>query len=257
MRKMTRWFLTVALASGLGWSGPAVLAQEVEFAGGDNTAVAVNTKDGSSKVKVSFRVVRVKGDVVDQGNVAIAFASCEECRTIAVALQLVLVESDPSVVTPTNLAVAINFECTSCQTLASAYQWVIGTDGKLRLSGEARLAMARIRQELRDLVRSDLAIEEIQAQLDALAEEFEQLIAQELAAAAPRDATVQVVEEEGTGEDGIVHVGQEGGDTFPVDDGATPTPSTSPPMDAGTPTPTAEPTPTASESPSPTVSPTG
>jgi hypothetical protein len=90
-----------------------------------------------------------------------------------------------------------------------------------------------------------------------MAEEFEALIARELAAAAPTGATAAVVEEEGTGEEGIVDVGQEGGDTFPVDDGSTPSPSTSQSTDEATPSPTAEPTPTGSGSVSPAPSPVG
>jgi putative peptide zinc metalloprotease protein len=255
MENIRRWILTVLLAGGLVWSGTGALGQEVTFGGGDNTAVAVNTKDGSTKVKVSFRVVKVKGDVVDEGNAAVAVASCTGCRTVAIAWQLVLVESDPSVVTPTNLALAINIECTDCETLASAYQWVVGTDGNVRLSDEAKRALARIRRELKELLESDLSIEEIQARLDELAQEFEEVMAAELAAAAPAGASADVVEEEaeeGEGED-FVDVGQESDDVNPGE-----SPGTSPSPEAS---PTTEPSPSpitespAEASPTPTASP--
>jgi putative peptide zinc metalloprotease protein len=243
MDNLRRWLVTALLAGGLAWTSTAAIAQEVEFGGGDNTAVAVNTKDGATRIKVSFRVVKVKGDVVDQGNAAVAVASCTDCRTIAIAWQLVLVESDPSVVTPTNLALAINIECTDCQTLASAYQWVVGTDGNVRLSDEAKRALAEMRRRLQEILRSDLSIEEIQARLDELAEEFEQLMAAELAAAAPAGATAEVVEEEGTEEDeGTedvgVGVGVGDGGQEPDDEE---TPSTSPSPEGS---PTTEPSPT-------------
>jgi putative peptide zinc metalloprotease protein len=255
MEHARRWILIALLATGLIWSSSATPAQEVEFGGGDNTAVAVNTKDGSSKIKVSFRVVKVKGDVVDQGNVAVAFASCDECRTMAVAFQLVLVESDPSVVTPANLAVAVNIECTSCETLASAYQWVRGVDGNLHITDDAKRALARVRTAVKELLRSDLSIEEIQAELDALADEFEQAIAEALAAAAPAGSSAEVVQD-GPSEGGSVDLGQENGDV--LDDEPSPASATTPaPSPTPTDSPTAEPTtPAPTEaSPSPTTSP--
>ena len=45
--------------------------------GGDNTAVAVNTRDGSSVYRFSFKILRVSGDVVDNGNAAVAAASTD------------------------------------------------------------------------------------------------------------------------------------------------------------------------------------
>src|SRR5688500_9396907 len=82
--------------------------------GGGNTAVAVNTKDDSSVVKFAFQVRRVMNGVVDDSNAAAAVSSCENCTTIAVAIQRVMVMNDPDVVSPTNLAIAMNIECTSC-----------------------------------------------------------------------------------------------------------------------------------------------
>ena len=47
--------------------------------------------------------------------------------------------------TPQNVAIAINENCTSCETLASAYQWVLGTDEEnVRFSPEGRLAINEI-----------------------------------------------------------------------------------------------------------------
>ena len=80
----------------------------------DNAAVAVNQKDGSSLFKFAFDIRRVMNGVVDQGNAAVAYSSCEECQTVAVAIQLILIMSDPDVVSPENLALAINYECTLC-----------------------------------------------------------------------------------------------------------------------------------------------
>lgn len=59
--------------------------------GGDNLAQAVNEEDGSSVFDFAFSIRRVAGEVVDEQNLAVAYASCVECQTVAIALQIVLV----------------------------------------------------------------------------------------------------------------------------------------------------------------------
>jgi putative peptide zinc metalloprotease protein len=145
---------------------------------GDTAAVAINTKDGSAIFRLAFNVRRTMKDVVDQSNAAVAFASCEACRTVAVSIQLVLVMSDPNVVTPTNLALAVNQECTSCETLASAYQYVLGTGGPVHFDAEGNRELAAIRHEFRDLVKrsEDMEVAEIQGEVDGLVERLELVV---------------------------------------------------------------------------------
>lgn len=149
----------------------------------DNAAVAVNLKDGASIFRLAFKIARVNREVVDNTNAAVAFATCEECQTIAVAFQVVLIFSDPDVVTPTNLALALNYECTSCQTLASAYQFVLTTGGPVRFTSEGHKRIAELRRAIRELLRSDASIVDIQAELDVLADELREVIRTELVAA--------------------------------------------------------------------------
>ena len=156
----------------------AALAQ-----GGDTAAVAVNTKDGSSIFKLAFAIKRVAGDVVDNSNAAVAFASCTNCQTVAISIQVVLVTGDPSTVTPENVALAINQNCTSCETLASAYQFVFSTDGQVHFTPEGNQAIAEIRHELRELGKSDLTILEIQERVKELMTRLAQVIRNELVAA--------------------------------------------------------------------------
>jgi hypothetical protein len=139
------------------------------------------------------------------------------------------------------LAIAVNFECIDCQTLASAYQFVQSTGGQIVFTVEGRLALAEIRQDLRTLVTNaeSMTIFEIQAQLDALAIRLAEVLANEL---------VQVVP--GLG----LEVRQED-----LDEGVEPgEPTGSPSPDTGTGTGTGDTTspappesPPASESPSP------
>jgi putative peptide zinc metalloprotease protein len=161
--RLRRVLVTLLVLLAGAWFAPAAVASD------DTAAVAVNTKDGSSVFRLAFSIKKIAGDVVDNANAAVAFASCESCRTIALSIQIVLVTGDPETVTPQNIAIAINENCTSCETLASAYQWVLGTDEEnVRFSPEGRLAINEIRKELRELGQSDLPIDELQARVHQL-----------------------------------------------------------------------------------------
>lgn len=177
-RAPRRQLVGVAAAAVLalaGVAGPA-LAQS----NGDNSAVAVNTRDGATIFRFAFSVRQVMGEVVDQSNTAVAYASCEECQTVAIAVQMLLVSGSPDEVTPTNLAVALNEECQDCQTLAAAYQFVFGTGEELRFTAEGRRKIADIRRRFLGLRQQDLSIEETQARTDELADELRQVLASEV-----------------------------------------------------------------------------
>ena len=206
--------------------------------GGDNLALAVNTKDNSSVVKFAFQVRRVMNGVVDQTNAAVAVASCESCTTIAVAIQIVMVVNDADSVTPTNLALAYNVGCTSCETLASAYQYVFSTDGAVRFTTEGWRALVDIRNQIRDLLKDDtLSIETIQAELDALMAQVEEIVSTQLEPA-PGSSTDEGTENHGAPDDG--------GD---IEENATTTPAPEETADEAS---TPEPEPTEEEaSPSP------
>jgi putative peptide zinc metalloprotease protein len=146
----------------------------------DSTAVAINLRDGAEIFRLAFKIARVNQDVVDETNAAVAFASCTECETVAIAIQAVLIFSDPSVVAPTNLALAYNLDCSGCETLASAYQWVFTTGGPVHFTAEGNRRIAELRRRLLELLRSDLSIAELQAELDVLMQEFEAILHSEL-----------------------------------------------------------------------------
>lgn len=149
--------------------------------GGDTTVVAINTKDGFDLFKLAFQIRRATGDVIDTGNAAVAYASCTDCQTIALAIQIVLISgTDASTVSPENLAIAINESCTLCDTLASAYQFVITADGHLNFTPEGRQRLAALRKELLALRDADLTGPEIQAKVAALMTELADVLATEL-----------------------------------------------------------------------------
>jgi putative peptide zinc metalloprotease protein len=152
----------------------------------DNAAVAINTKDGTSIFRVAFKIARVNKEIVDNSNAAAAWASCTDCEAIAVAFQIVLIFSDPEVATPSNIALAVNWECTACLAFASAFQWVLTTDGPVRFTPAGNLLLAEVRQRLHDLAKmEELTLEQLLAELEALADIVRDVLANEMVSSSP------------------------------------------------------------------------
>lgn len=181
---MKRRLLTILLAAvlGLGLSaGQPTLARA-----GDNAAIAVNTKDGTTVFKVAFAIRQVMNGVVDQTNAAVAYSSCTDCASVAIAFEIVLVEGSADVVTPTNLAIAINENCSTCVAVAEAYQFVLGTGGLVHFDPEGNRILAEIRRELHHLRKEDLTIDQLQARLDSIAARIADVLANHLVPVGPR-----------------------------------------------------------------------
>src|SRR5690349_17325160 len=175
---MRRRFLTLLLAAlfALGLTAGAPSAASA----GDNAAISVNTKDGTTVFKVAFAIRHVMGDVVDQTNGAVAYASCTDCAAVAVAFEIVLVEGDPSTVTPTNVAIAINDNCDPCVAVAEAYQFVLGTGGLVHFDNEGNKILSDIRKELHSLKKEDLTLDQLQAEMDSIAARIADVLANHL-----------------------------------------------------------------------------
>jgi putative peptide zinc metalloprotease protein len=171
--------LTAALVAG---GLLALLNRPETTSAGDanNIAVAVNTKDGKSVYRVRIAIRRENGDVVSSTNAAIAYSSCTDCQTTAIAFEVLLITNTASVVSPTNLAIAVNENCSGCQTIAEAYQFIHSTDGKVHFTHDGSKRLADVRHELHALRKSDVTPDELQARLDALATEIADVLAHDL-----------------------------------------------------------------------------
>lgn len=202
----------------------AVAPVHAQEGGDDNSATAVNREDGASVFDLAFSVRRVAGDTVDETNTAVAYASCETCQTVAIAIQVVLVTAeDPDVVSPENVAVAVNEECTTCATFAGAYQFVYGRGGPVRITAAGRQEIARIRKELRELgrrfERGELTIDDVEEAVTELTADLRRVLDEELVPVG-RGGEEDVDDGEGApeledggrpaGEDGDVPAGDEG-----------------------------------------------
>lgn len=183
----------------------------------DNQAVAVNTQDGSTKYEVALAFVwETEGDHVDQRNEAYALARCTNCRTVAVAFQVVLVVGYAQVVTPVNAAVAVNYACEACVTQALAMQLVATLTREP--NEETRAELERIWTELEDS-SEDFELRPLQetaTQLVATRNRILELLAGDLAE--PTE------DEEAETEEAILVVDEDGDDPVPAasDDEAAP-----------------------------------
>ena len=206
MRLNRSTLLILALVAALAAAG----ARATPAAGQDNAAVAVNTKDGTSLYRLALQIVRTNKDVVDNQNAAVAFASCTNCSTVALAFQAVLVFGDPDTVTPVNLAFAENVTCSECLAFAWAYQNVFTTGGPVYFTADGNRRLRDLRQAMRDLLGSldgftpDQAPPEcaslsgelleacyLESRLIVLQDEFRDILATELVPAAPPEAVEQ------------------------------------------------------------------
>jgi putative peptide zinc metalloprotease protein len=107
---------------------------------GDNQALAVNTEDGATRYDVAFALVWATDGTVLNRNEAYALASCQGCRTVAVAFQVVLVVGQANIVVPQNISAAVNYSCVDCVTFAVAQQLVLTIPHALSAEAMARLA---------------------------------------------------------------------------------------------------------------------
>jgi putative peptide zinc metalloprotease protein len=177
MKKLV--LLIVALAVALGAPGAA---RADDDGGQNNSAVAINTKDGSSLFKLAFKIRKVAGDAVTAENVALAYSSCTSCRTTAIAFEIVLVTGSPSTFKPQNVAVAVNENCTLCTTFATAYQWVVQVPEGARFTRDGMRELADVYRELRRLKRQDLPPEELDRLTRELAARVDVVLKNEIVA---------------------------------------------------------------------------
>lgn len=154
--------------------------------GPDNASVAVNPHDGADVFRLAFSIDHVMRESVSPTNAAVAYSSCNSCRTTAIAIQVVLLMNGQEDAIPGNFAIATNELCDSCTTVALAYQIVLNVDGPVHLSAAGAKRVAEIMNEIRALGDdASLSPEELAAKTDALVDELAQVLADELKATGP------------------------------------------------------------------------
>jgi len=146
----------------------------------NNEVVIRNTTDGRTTNREALGVAHVTGGDVTNTNSAAAVGACTDCRTVAIATQVVLMMGDSDHVAPRNQAVALNVGCLRCETYALAYQYVVSTGGVVRFGPGARAQLADLQSQIRAVGGSDLSYLELEAQVDALVEQMWAIVDEEL-----------------------------------------------------------------------------
>ncbi|MDT0437906.1 MULTISPECIES: hypothetical protein [Streptomyces] len=113
----------------------------------------------------------------------------DHCRSVALSFQIVTMAGDSTHLNAINLSDAVNKECTGCQTLAGAYQFVVSTPKPFLLGKDASHRLDGIHRRLDALSRSRLPAADLRTRVDALAAEVTGVLDDAVAhapAAAPR-----------------------------------------------------------------------
>jgi putative peptide zinc metalloprotease protein len=145
---------------------------------GDNQALAVNTTDGSTNYVVALSHLWVtNGGPVKQRNTAYAAASCSDCRTVAVAFQVLFVVGYAQVITPINDAVAVNYQCTSCTTNALAVQLAVSLTRRPRRAAMKKIAAVWAQLERARSTFEDLPLPQVYGELTAARTQLLEILA--------------------------------------------------------------------------------
>jgi putative peptide zinc metalloprotease protein len=145
-----------------------------------NVSHVTNGGRGRERSKVRSALVRTDSKRVHAANIARARASCKDCRTVAVAFEVVLADRRPIEMTFHNEAVAENRRCVRCETVAMAYQIAVVAPG-IRLTRDGVHDLRDIHAEMREVASSeDLSVEEVTQQVDALVAEAMAVLDEEL-----------------------------------------------------------------------------
>jgi hypothetical protein len=118
-------------------------------AGPKNIVVLQNTTSNTVMVRGHVQLGRVPSDLAGPVNLALSENVCPTaCDTLAVALQVNLVDRDVNIFTPQNAAVAVNAGCNGCHAVAVALQYNILVDDPTQVPPDVNQFMAAMRQEM-------------------------------------------------------------------------------------------------------------
>ena len=163
-------------------SPTAAAASEPSFnlsgGGAKNLVVLTNRNDDGFTGRGQLQLNLIPGPRVAPVNLARAVASCTDCQTLAVALQINVYERGAPQVTPQNAAVAVNISCQDCLTVARSIQYVIPVDDVRDVPPDVRELAREMDRELHELTRDrSLSLAEREARLDAVIGRFRDLAA--------------------------------------------------------------------------------
>ena len=152
---------------------------------GNNIVQVQNTKDNSTRAFSLAAVTGNPGSTVGNQNTAYATASGTGNRTVATAIQVLIVEGNPTNYQPQNLALAINDHCTSCQTFAYANQVVLQPHHHISLSEDAQNQLNRLNYQAFQTSWSSEPFPQMSADLDNITHQMVAIVQGEIQKSGP------------------------------------------------------------------------
>jgi hypothetical protein len=133
----------------------------------DNYAISQVSTDGAQDWQFEWDLWREQvGDTLDNQNLAWAQTSCANCRSTAIAFQIVLAVGKPSKIVPENVALAYNDHSDSSVSYADARQFVRIYTKPVRIRAAGRAVLADVRRDIRGLEDDGLNPVQLDAALD-------------------------------------------------------------------------------------------
>ena len=117
----------------------------------DNIVQVHNHVDSSFKSEGKDQLNSIQGPNVGPKNEALAYSSCTNCDTLALAVQLDLTSLSPRNVQPFNYAKAENYGSTNAVTCAIAVQVVLEVPDPTAIPSDVRKEDAQLHSELANL----------------------------------------------------------------------------------------------------------
>ena len=147
-------------------------------AGPKNIVQVENKHDGRLRVKGHVQLGKVPGSVVSPANLAAAVNTCHSgCDTLAVALQVNLVNRNFTVFTPQNAAVAVNAGCDGCHVVAWALQYNIGVDDPIHVPSDVNRFVGQMKAEIAHIDASSTSLRQAETEMLGVVAQFQDLAA--------------------------------------------------------------------------------
>ena len=129
---------------------------------------------------------------VEAHNLAFALSACDDCRTSAATIQIVLVGHATPPLDVVNEAGALDVGCERCEASATAHQFIAVSDGPLRLTPQGHQQLYDLQEEFERLAATppEGGLEVI----DDLAERVQATLSTELRTASPPGADPEVLQ---------------------------------------------------------------
>ncbi|GEM_PF-3983173 len=138
-----------------------------------NIVKVQNKTNNRLRVRGKIQLNHIPGDTAQPENDAEAYSSCTNCSTFAVALQINLISKTATTIAPKNTAIAVNYMCSNCHTVADAYQYVVQVDDPSQTPDNVKDLINQMQDQLNAAARDkDATVGDTEAKIKAVIMQF-------------------------------------------------------------------------------------